>query len=373
MMNPLTLLLLVGGGGTSPVEQVIRQAHQAAARDLAESLLVANVVERAIVATDDTAWTTALAGLPIQVDPDPPGEPFHFGQRLAGLIERYRVDRVLYAGGGSAPLMTPADWQAALEPCASATPLAVTNNLHSSDWIAFSPAATLLPIVAQQERDNALAWVLAHEAGLPTTHLPPSAASRFDLDTPADVLVARAHPHLQPHLAAALRELDWPAQPVEGVLRIMGQEGGHMAVIGRSSAAAWGALETATRCWVRLVVEERGMIASGRLKRGEVRSLLADWIRQTGVEAFFGELATMVEAALFDTRVILAAYGLWPSAADRFHADLCLWDRVQEPFLRRLAHAASQVEIPLIMGGQSVVNGGLLALLETLDAQRKQP
>ena len=59
--DPITLLLLVGGEGDSPVEQPIRQARQAAARDLLETLLEAGVVQRAVVATDDAAWA---AGLP---------------------------------------------------------------------------------------------------------------------------------------------------------------------------------------------------------------------------------------------------------------------------------------------------------------------
>ncbi|HEC34542.1 MAG TPA: hypothetical protein ENI37_07490 [Chloroflexi bacterium] len=371
MRTKAVLLMLVGGGGDNPVERAVQRARQAAARDLLETLLEAGVVGRAVVATNDTAWTAGLEGLPIEVDTDSPGEPFHFGRRLAGLIRRYGVERVLYAGGGSAPLMDLGRWREALEGFGEGGPMAVTNNLHSSDWIAFFPACDLVPVVAAQERDNGLGWALAHEAGVLTRSLPPCAASRFDLDTPADLLVARAHPRLGPHLRDVLNRLEWSDEPIEGVLRVLARKGGRLAVVGRSSAAAWSALERATQCWVRLFVEERGMVASGRLERGNARSLLADFLEQVGVEGFFAELAALADAALLDSRVILAARGLWPIAADRFNADLFRWGDVQEPFLRRFSRAAGQAGMPILMGGQSVVSGGLMALLEVLEARRR--
>jgi len=349
---------------------VVHRAREAAACDLLEAVLEAGCVSRAIVATDNPRWLEPLAHLPLEVDLDPPGEPFHFGRRLADVVRRHRLEAVLYAGGGSAPLMFPVDWQGVLAEFITAHSMVVTNNLHSSDWVAFRPAEAFCSLIAGQERDNGLAWVLVHEGGLPVRVLPPSASSRFDLDTPADLLIARAHPGLLPHLRATLAELDWPEEVVEGVLEVMAREGSQLAVIGRSSSAAWASLEESTRCWVRLFVEERGMIASGRLRRGEVRSLLAEYLERVGVEAFFSTLSGLVDAALMDNRVILAARGVWPSRADRFSADLFRWWEVRDPFLRVFARAAAGVGIPLLMGGQSVVSGGLLALVGVL-RQRK--
>lgn len=366
----LTLLLLVGGGGLTPVERAVRQAHQAAARDLVEALSEAGAVERVVVATNDPAWATSLEGVPFVVDLDPPGEPFHFGRRLAGLIQRYQVEQALYAGGGSAPLMDASAWREALEGFTSGRAMAVTNNVHSCDWIAFCPANQLTAVVAAQERDNALAWVLSHEVGLATHTLPPSAASRFDLDTPADLLVARAHPRTGRHLRALLGRLPWPYHLVEDILRVLGEEGRQVIIIGRSSSAAWAALERATQCWVRLYVEERGMVASGRLERGQVRSLLGEFLQRVGVEGFFAQLATLADAAVMDTRVLLAARGPWPPAGDRFNADLLCWEKVRDPFLRQFSRAAAGVGVPILMGGQSVVNGGLMALAETLEERR---
>ena len=368
MADKVTLLLLVGGGGESEVERALDGAHRAAARDLLEMLLRTGMIDRAVVATDDAGWGDTLADLPVEVDLDPPGEPFHFGRRLVGLIERYDVRRVLYSGGASAPLLSVDCWIEVLTRLGEAERLVLTNNLHSCDWVGFVPAVGMAPLVAQETNDNAVAWVLAHEGGLPVESLPASAATRFDLDTPADLLIAQRHPGIGPCLRRFLDGLGWEAPWLDGVLAVMSREGGSLAVVGRASAAAWAALERTTRCWVRIFAEERGMRASGRQGQGEVRSLLADYLELVGVEGFFDELAELVDGVLFDNRVVLAARGLWPSAADRFNSDLYRWERVEEPFLRRFTRAVAEARVPVVLGGHSVVAGGLMALIESFEA-----
>ena len=108
------------------------------------------------------------------------------------------------------------------------------------------------------------------------------------------------------------------------------------------------------------------MRASGRQERGEVRSLLADYLDIVGVEDFFQTLSELTNAVLLDNRVILASRALWPSTLDRFNSDLYRWEDVEEPFLRRLTRAAAEAPIPVLMGGHSVVAGGLIALTESL-------
>jgi len=367
-----TLILMVGGWGRSDVEEALRGAHYAAARDLLEALLDADAIERAIVAADDADWGERLADLAVEVDVDPPEVPFHFGRRLAGLIERYGAHRVMYAGGASAPLLSIERWVGAAARLAEAERLVVTNNLHSSDWVGVVPADEAVPWIAQETHDNALAWVLAHEAGLPVESDPASAATRFDLDTPVDLLIARRHPAIGPHLRRFLDNLAWGAPQVNGLMAAMSREGGSLAIVGRASSAAWSALERATSCWVRVFAEERGMRASGRQQEGKVRSLLADYLELVGVEGFFDELAGMAEGVFLDDRVILAARGLWPSAPDRFNSDLHRWDRIEEPFLRRLTRAAARARVPVLLGGHSVVAGGLMALVEAYEAERRK-
>jgi hypothetical protein len=368
LTEKVTIALLVGGWGDSEVEQALRGAHYAAARDLLETLLPVESIGQAVVATDDAAWADQLADLPVTVDIDPPGTAFHFGRRLAELIDRYGVKRLLYSGGASAPLLKAERWAQVVARLAHAERLVASNNLHSCDWMGVVPADELASIIAREANDNALAWVLANDVGLPEESSPASAATRFDLDTPVDLLIAQRHPGAGAHLRRFLDELGWEARHVDGLLAAMSREGGSLAIIGRASSAAWAALERATRCWVRVFAEERGMRASGRQERGEVRSLLANHLELVGVESFFDALEDLVEGVLLDNRVILAARRLWPSAADRYHADLQRWDRVEEPFLRRFTRAAAGARVPILMGGHSVVAGGLMALIEAYEA-----
>jgi hypothetical protein len=366
-VEEVTLFLLVGGWGQSELERALDGAHRAAARDVLELLLGTGMLGRAVVATDDPAWGDTLADLPVEVDLDPPGEFFHFGQRLAGMIERYGARRVLYSGGASAPLLSVERWMGILARLGEAERLVVTNNLHSCDWVGFVPAVEMAPLVVQEANDNALAWALTYEGGLPVASLPASAATRFDLDTPADLLIAQRHPGVGPHLRRFLDGLRWDARRLDEVLDTMACEGGSLAVVGRASAAAWAALERATRCWVRVFAEERGMRASGRQTGGEVRSLLADYLKLVGVEGLFDQLAELADGVLFDNRVILAARGLWPSTIDRFNSDLYRWDKVGEPFLRRFTRAAAEASVPVVLGGHAVVAGGLMALVEAFE------
>jgi hypothetical protein len=348
------------------MEQALDGAHQAAARDLLEVLLHIPSIERAVVATDDPAWADTLGDLPVSIEVDPPDRPFHFGQRLVELIEQYDAERVLYTGGGSAPLLSGNDWAGVVGRLGRAKRLVITNNVHSCDWAGFVPAHEAIPLLAEQSNDNAIAWALANEAGFPAEGMKASASSRFDIDTPVDMLIAHRHPEIGSHLRHYLDELGWKSPQLDGVMAEMAREGGSLIVAGRASSAAWRSLEQTTRCWVRVFAEERGMRASGRQASGEVRSLLADYLDMVGVEHFFEALSDLADAVLLDNRVILASRGLWPSALERFRSDLFRWNEVDEPFLRSLTRAAAEASIPVLMGGHSVVAGGLMALTESL-------
>jgi len=365
-MEKITLFLLTGGWGESEAEQALNRAHQAAARDLLETLLQIPSIGQAVVATDDPIWADTLRDLPVTVDLDPSDQPFHFGQRLVELVEQYGAERVLYIGGGSAPLLSTSHWAKIAGRLHQADRLVITNNVHSCDWAAFVPAREAASLIAEQANDNAIAWTLANQADFPVAGMEASAGSRFDIDTPVDLLIAHRHPEIGSHLRRYLDELGWESPQLDGILAEMGREAGSLMVAGRASSAAWRSLEQSTRCWVRVFVEERGMRASGRQERGEVRSLLADYLDIVGVEDFFQTLSELTNAVLLDNRVILASRALWPSTLDRFNSDLYRWEDVEEPFLRRLTRAAAEAPIPVLMGGHSVVAGGLMALTESL-------
>lgn len=363
--DAIGLVIMVGGGGWgSDVERTLRRARQAAALDLIETISTISDVNPIIVLSDSAEWLAGLDNHRLYLELTAPGQPFHFGRALAGLVDQYKLRRCFYLGGGSAPLLSAAALAQVVETVLADQPLLVTNNLHSSDWAAFAPAHEIIPLVPWLKNDNALAWVWQERAGWPVRSLERSAATQMDIDTPFDLLALARHPGTGAHLRVLLEELDWPSTHLDAALEALRRDASQVIVAGRVSAWAWNILEQRTRAWIRVFAEERGMRASGRQERGEVKSLLNNYIDLVGVERFFIHLAEMANAILLDSRVILAGRGLWPCDADRFHSDLLMDVEVEDPFLRALTAAARSAPVPVVMGGHSLVAGGLVTLLE---------
>ena len=364
-MNSLGLILMVGGGGRkTDVERTMRRARQAAARDLIEQALNLPGLDPIIVLSDQAEWLETLRDLPLHLEYSLPDQAFHFGTALARLVEHYDLKRCLYFGGGSAPLLSDVTLSQVVQAVLSDAPLLVTNNAHSSDWAAFAPASAVLALCRWLERDNALAWIWQEQTGYPVRVLPRSTATQMDIDTPFDLLALARHPATRPHLRSFLDRLDWPSAHLDAAVKVMRRDASRVIIAGRVSSWTWQMLEKATRAWIRVFAEERGMRASGRQARGEVRSLLNDYLDLVGVERFFVHLGRLGDAILLDSRVILASRGLWPCDADRFHADLMIDAQVSDPFLRALTLAARTAPVPVVMGGHSLVAGGLAVLLE---------
>jgi hypothetical protein len=359
----LPLLIMTGVSEGSEPERMVSLARQAVTLDLVERALTVPSVGPIVVATNSKAFAQRLACFPIQVELDAPDEPFHFGQRLRDLIARYGMNRCFYLGGGAGPLLPASEMAAMAEELLAAERLLITNNFYSSDFVAFGPTA-VLEDYAPPDNDNGLAWLLGEDAGLPIRELPRNGATQFDVDTPVDLLTLAVHPEAGPHTRAYLDSLELDTSPLDVALPLMLDREATILVAGRVSSATWGYLERETACSTRVLSEERGMRASGRQARGEVRSLLGYYLDAVGMKRFFEALATMGQAIFLDNRVIFAHQGLWPTAADRFHSDLRQPDHVADPFVRALTEAAMAAAVPVIMGGHSLVSGGMYALIE---------
>jgi hypothetical protein len=115
---------------------------------------------------------------------------------------------------------------------------------------------------------------------------------------------------------------------------------------------------------MRVFSEERGMQAAGRDLSGQARSLLAFHLREVGCRRFFAELAELSDAACIDTRPMLSHLGVQASRADRFWSDLGRPEKIGNPFLREFTQAAREAPLPVVLGGHSLVSGGLMLLNE---------
>jgi hypothetical protein len=359
----LPFLVMTGVSEGSGPERMVSRARQAVTLDLVTRALTVPSLSPIVVATNSSALARSLAALPVEVDLDGPGEPFHFGQRLAGLIDRYAMDRCFYMGGGAGPLLPASTLASIAENLLSKDQLLITNNFYSSDFVAFGPTSVLAEH-ALPDSDNELAWLLGEDIGLPIYELPRNGATQFDVDTPMDLLALAVHPNVGSHTRACLDDLALDVTALETALPLILDRDAEILVAGRVGSATWRYMERETACRTRVLSEERGMRASGRQAGGQVRSLLGYYLDAVGLEHFFEALATMGQAVFLDNRVIMAHRGLWPSAADRFHSDLRQPEQIDDPFVRALTEAALDAPVPVIMGGHSLVAGGMYALIE---------
>jgi len=359
----LPLLILSGASEGSEPERLVSRARRAVTLDLIARALDVPGLQPVVVATNSPELAGDLSSLPVVVDMDRAGEPFHFGRRLMELIDRYGMERCFYMGGGAGALLPAAAMTPIVDEILGADRLLVTNNFYSSDFAAFTPAS-VLGDHAPPENDNELAWLLGEHAGLPVRELPRNGASQFDVDTPTDLLTLAVHPQAGPRVREMLDGLSLDTSALDTALPLLLDRNATVIVAGRVSAATWSYLERETACSTRVLSEEWGMRASGRLARGEVRSLLGYHLDAVGLDRFFEDMAAMGQALFLDNRTILGHRGTWPSAADRFYSDLRMPDQVSDPFLRDLTEAAMAAPIPVIMGGHSLVSGGMYALVE---------
>jgi hypothetical protein len=145
-----------------------------------------------------------------------------------------------------------------------------------------------------------------------------------------------------------------------------------LLIAGRTSATTLRWAERALPARVRVLVEERGLRASSHLALGgdgappprPPRSVLGLLLDREGAGALGGILAELGDAAVIDSRVLLAHHlgpdeDGWPLPEDRFASDLLLPDRIADPWLRAMTSAARDAPIPVVLGGHTLIGPGL--------------
>lgn len=348
---------MVGQDLSSGLMTMMTRLQQSAAQDLAQ-VLIANDIPVIISTPDSHWWPRSITAEVIQ---DQTARQFRFGQHLAYLIEAHNLNEVWYFGSASAPSLTREIISEIKNLLAHPEPTLITNNVHSADWLVFNQSAKALPILSEAERDNGVAWGLRELAGYQAHILSEKyPALKLDLDTPADFALIGKHPTCPPQLKQTIGQFSILENiPVEPVLNILRHEGSHVLVAGRVSPGAWENLSAATRVWIRVLAEERGMVANGRLGRGEVQSILGHLLQTQGTAQFVASLSEMADAVILDSRVLMAHMGEFPPAVERFASDLGELDLIKTPWLHELTEALHIAPIPILLGGHSVVAGGL--------------
>lgn len=306
------------------------------------------------------------AGAEVRILDDLDGDKT-FGQHVRETVETLVPDGLILLGSGSIPMATAADRRAFVATAGGPPDHALANNRYSADIVAVAGAARLAEL-PDLRADNGLPRWLSETAGFEVADHHRRWRLQVDLDTPLDAL-------LVPWIDAddILRAHDVATSVVRTTLAAVAAVSRdprcELVVAGRASAGGLAWLERSTASRTRALVEERGLRTRPDSQR-PVRSTLGLLLDRDGPGALGAILAELGDAALVDSRVLIAhRFGAderaWPGAEDRFASDLLLPQRIADAWLRELTEAAVAGPIPIVLGGHTLIGPGLrLALAE---------
>lgn len=359
--------VIVFEGGPDPRDTLgstIAQLRRAVALDTLENWASVPGVGRVVLATNNTDLANAarqLAGVPVEIW-ETGGAPFHFGRELHRLVDTLGLEQVIYLGGAALPSLQPREMAWVVQTLAEHPRCVVMNNVQSADLVAWRPGDAIGQI-PPPANDNFFGNLL-REVGLERLLMPNSGAVHFDLDTPTDYLVFEVSGRAGQRAAQALAGLPWPRQRLQQALAVLRRPLAEVGLIGRVGTAVQEHINRNLRLRLRVFSEERGMKALGREQAGAVRSVVAHLIDDLGPRRFFRHLSSVCDVIFFDTRVLFAHGGRQVSEHDRFCSDLGDLSAIGDPWVREITAAASECGVPVMLGGHSVVTGGLWVLAE---------
>ncbi len=354
-MTQTCAVVLHGSLGKSRGERLVEEGREASTRDLVDTLQQAGL-QRVVAVTPDEEFSRSLLaqGVVVRCSDD----PFHFGETLKELVREEKSDGLLYFGSGSGVLLSDTNIRDLDAFTRRPGREVLFNNFYSCDFAAIAGASGLqeatLPAI-----DNALGFALA-QAGYACFGLPRDVRTQVDIDTPTDLLLLAAAERGERHLRAFLARNTLCHPALQPLLERLVDRSARLYLVGRLSPSTWSCFERQVACRTSGLVEGRGL----RGYPDRPGTMLGEVLRESGPAAFFRRLGRVADAAVIDTRALLAQEGVLPPASDRFASDLFRLDEVADPLWAEFTAAAIGSPIPVLLGGHSLVSGGLHLLAE---------
>jgi hypothetical protein len=344
-----------GSLGESDGERLVEEGRKASTRDLVEALKRAGL-SRVFVVTQDEEFGRSLAGHGVLLRQS--DEPFHFGRALAKLVYKEKLDGLLYFGSGSGVLLRDSNVRDLACFARRTGRQVVLNNFYSCDFAAIAGARGLEE-AALPSIDNSLGFALA-DAGYTCFGLPRDIQTLVDIDTPTDLLLLAATERGGRYLRAFLAQRPWPHPALGPLLERLTNRSARLYLVGRLSPGTWARFEKEVACRTAGLVEGRGL----RGYPDRPGTVLGEILEEIGATAFFERLSRVADVAILDTRVLLARDGILPPAHDRFASDLLRPNEIGDPRWAEFTAAAMASPVPVLLGGHSLVSGGLYLLAE---------
>ena len=338
---------------------------------------------RADLAERHRAAFVAAGAADVAVLRGPPDDT-PFGARLRQVIAADRPAGLVVLGSGAVPLAEAHDYAALVGAAATDAPVALANNRFSADVVAIGCVPSL-PAIPDLPGDNALPRWLEEVAGYRVRDLRARWQLAVDIDGPLELVLLR-HP-------GGPEGIDLTAikDRLAAVRSVAANRRAELVIAGRVSVRTLAWLERQVPARVRAIVEERGLRAASSMAQDREEapapgvpaavsgrppaSLLGLYLETAGPDALGDVVARLGEAALIDSRVLLAHRlgadeRAWPRPEDRFASDLLLPERVADPWLRALTTAARDAPTPIALGGHSLVGPGVRLLLGRAGSRR---
>jgi len=371
MLKPrVTAVIFEGGQAKTDLDVIISSVRKQVVLDTASKLAGVKEIDEVVLVTNYPDLAEEARRIGVSVDLETGDSRFHFGRRLREVIIQHDIEHVIYMGGAAAPLLTAKEFGDIAESLKRERNLVIMNNVQSADLVAFSPARAIDEIELP-DKDNPLGNLL-REIGMRRVLIPNSGRVNFDLDTPTDILILGMHPACGPRAKKAIQDLDWPREKLGLAFQVLRQQSKEVAVIGRVGPAVIQYINSNMVHRMRVFSEERGMKALGREDRGEVVSLIGFMLQEIGPERFFKHLSRVCDVAFMDTRVVFGHLRKQLSDWDRFQSDLGRYELVQDEWTREFTKCAQEAEIPVVLGGHSLVAAGLWLMAEMIVKEREE-
>tara|TARA_B100000945_G_C20427032_1_gene621139 strand:- start:8959 stop:10122 length:1164 start_codon:yes stop_codon:yes gene_type:complete len=382
MKHKISALVMLGESGSSKPEQLVHQARRKSAiqtvvklskiKDIQDIIIAVPSAEKRNWFQEDEFHHISKS---ITWDVDSPNHRYNFGHRVSSIVQNYQIKKLLYLGGGSMPLLQDQTLRSIISKLSqSSINYAITNNLHSSDWIGINNALIITDLIDQLPRDNMFAWLLKNEYDFTIESLKPSTETLLDIDTPNDLLALRWHPNTEETLRSFLiNKLPTQAQNKWiNAAKIMSKPGSRVTLIGRVSPQVSQMLQAKLQVWTRIFSEERGMTARKNNRIDKIQSIIGNFVDLNGADLFFENLDQMIDVGYMDTRVYLAQQKKYPTRSERFASDLYQTKNIKHQALRKLVIASLKCNAPIILGAHGSVSGGLYALIDCIKQQSSQ-
>ncbi len=357
-MGNSVLVTFVGGWGESLPERILATAQCSIALRNAEAIVETGFFDEHVFVTNESPILHITnTSLSIEESED----PFHFGRSLKDVLAQYEADKACCLGGGSMALASGETFRGVGELLSKGENRVISNNVYSGDMTAFVPVEALERIPLP-EIDNPLPRLLRDYAGLKEIVLEKGIETMMDVDTPTDLAVLSLYPLLPDELRPVMVATELQRIKLRRAISCFTDKEARITVAGRVGSYVWARLESETACRCRVVSEGRGMRADG--PGGASISLLGYLLEASGSRGFFEKLTAMGDAAFLDTRVLFGHMGKSLSTSDRFYSDMLEPDEITDAWLREFTEEARDAEIPVVLGGHSLVSGGMLALID---------